>query len=77
MHVIVNRQENNLTEVLVHVLGVNKYINSFGKFGLVVSNFKPKKRTIKTRVFMATSQAWEPPVCQNSHVLDEILCQAL
>ena len=77
MHVIVNRQENNLTEVLVHVLGVNKYINSFGKFGLVVSNFKPKKQTIKTGVFVATLQAWEPPVCQNSHVLDEILCQAL
>ena len=31
--VIVNGQENKLAEVLVHVLGVKKYINSFGKLG--------------------------------------------
>ena len=31
---IVNGQENKLAEVLVHVLGVKKYINSFGKLGL-------------------------------------------
>ena len=32
--VIDNRQENKLAGVLVHILAVKKYINSFGKFGL-------------------------------------------
>ena len=31
--VIINGQENKLAEVLVHVLVVKKYINSFGKLG--------------------------------------------